>query len=74
MGIGDHEVRHRLPNHEGADRRLDGAAPSTVLLGVFGTSIEDADLYSKTGVWAMLTLIFVVSGSILLVFRRRGWI
>ena len=48
--------------------------PATLVLGVFGTSFEGVAIYSRTGFWAMLALMVLISGSILLAFRRRRWL
>ena len=48
--------------------------PATVLIGIFGTSIEGVPLYRPIWFWVMMAVMALVSGGILYAFRRRGWI
>lgn len=47
--------------------------PTSVILAFFGTGFEGIPLYSAAAFGAMVVIIAVVTGVILLAFRRRGW-
>ncbi|HZS00577.1 MAG TPA: magnesium transporter CorA family protein [Chloroflexota bacterium] len=48
--------------------------PSTIILGFFGTNFQDVPLYGPVEFLVMVLLIALVSGVVILAFRRRGWI
>ena len=48
--------------------------PATVILGLFGTSFAGVPLYTRAAFVAMVLTILLVTGAILVAFRRRGWL
>jgi magnesium transporter len=50
------------------------ALPTTVILAFFGTSFDQLPLYTPVAFGLMLVLIPLVTGGILVAFRRNGWL
>ena len=48
--------------------------PASVILGLFGTAFEGVPLYSPAAFVVMVVAILLVTGAILVAFRRRGWL
>lgn len=48
--------------------------PVTIIVGIFGTSIQGLPLYQPFGFLVMLLAIATVSATILYLYHRRGWL